>query len=273
MTTRDTRLDYYVIRGGEEGIRRLGILADVMWPTTRRVLERAGIREGMKCLDLGSGGGEVTMAIAQLVGSTGKVVGIDLDEVKSRLARHKASDRQVSNVEYRLADVTEWEEDSVYDLIYARFLLTHLRDPRLVVSRMLGALKPGGMAVVEDIDFAGHVCYPGCPAFDSYVSLYQEVVRLRGGDANIGPRLPCMLADAGFADLHIDLTQPVFMTGEGKSLAALTFRFIIDSLVADGLGAEANLKAELEELETYTNDPRTLLSLPRVFQVWGYRPA
>ena len=261
----------YVIRGGDEGIRRLAILSEVLWPTTRRLLERAGIRAGMACLDLGSGAGEVTMAMADLVGAGGKAVGIEFERVKASAAERKAAGRNVSNVEFRVGDVTHWYEDSAYDLIYARFLLTHLRDPARLVSGMRQALRPGGVAIVEDIDFNGNVCSPPCEAFDEYVRLYQEVVRHRGGDANIGPRLPSLLMDAGFADVHVDLVQPVFMTGIGKQLAPLTFEFIIDSLVADGLASEANLRAELAALEAFTNDPRTLISLPRIFQAWGYK--
>ena len=63
------------------------------------------------------------------------------------------------------------------------------------------------------------------------------------------------------------------MSGIGKQIAPLTFEFIIDSLVADGLAAEANLRAELAALEAFTNDPRTLVSVPRIFQAWGHRPA
>ena len=92
-----------------------------------------------------------------------------------------------------------------YDLIHVRFLLTHLREPQHVLSRMLGGLKPGGVAVVEDIDFSGHVCYPASEAFDFYVRMYQEVVRRRGGDANIGPKLPGLLLQGGFDDVSWSL--------------------------------------------------------------------
>ena len=44
----------YVIRGGVEGKKRLELLARVLWPGTSRLLEQAGLRAGMTCLDLGS---------------------------------------------------------------------------------------------------------------------------------------------------------------------------------------------------------------------------
>ena len=53
----------YIIRGGVEGKRRLEVLARVMWPTTARALQEAGLSPGMTCLSLGCGGGDVTLLI------------------------------------------------------------------------------------------------------------------------------------------------------------------------------------------------------------------
>src|SRR5438552_1984228 len=48
-------LNDYVLRGGEKGAERLKLLASVMWPTTKRLLRRAGLRPGMCCLDASGG--------------------------------------------------------------------------------------------------------------------------------------------------------------------------------------------------------------------------
>jgi ubiquinone/menaquinone biosynthesis C-methylase UbiE len=68
----------YVIRGGVEGRERLRILGRVMHPTTRALLDRVALREGMTCLDVGCGGGDVTLEIARIVGPAGHVLGIDV---------------------------------------------------------------------------------------------------------------------------------------------------------------------------------------------------
>jgi len=78
---------HYLIRGGIEGRERLRVLARVMRPTTLPLLERAGVRAGMRCLDVGCGGGDVTFDLASLVGITGSAVGVDLDATKIELAR------------------------------------------------------------------------------------------------------------------------------------------------------------------------------------------
>ena len=62
----------YVIRGGKPGYDRLLLLARDRWPDTRALLERAGVSAAVRCIDIGCGGGEVTLEIARLVGPAGR---------------------------------------------------------------------------------------------------------------------------------------------------------------------------------------------------------
>jgi ubiquinone/menaquinone biosynthesis C-methylase UbiE len=97
----------YVIRGGKQGYDRLLLLARERWADTRALLERAGISAGMRCIDIGCGGGEVTMEIARLVAPGGTVTGADVDEIKIALARQAAAARQLGNVEFTARDVSD----------------------------------------------------------------------------------------------------------------------------------------------------------------------
>ena len=54
----------YAIRGGEEGARRLDLLAQVVGPTTEAFLGAARIAAGMSCLDVGCGAGHVSRRLA-----------------------------------------------------------------------------------------------------------------------------------------------------------------------------------------------------------------
>ena len=155
----------YVIRGGLEGRERLRIIARVMWTTTSALLSRVGIDPAARCLDVGCGGGDVTVALADRA-SDGFVVGTDFDETKLELARVEAASAGVRNIEFRVDDVTEQPVgDERFDVVYARFLLTHLPDPRGALSNLCVRLAPGGVLVIEDIDFSGHFCYPHSEAF------------------------------------------------------------------------------------------------------------
>lgn len=264
-------MSQYVLRGGVEGKKRLEILARAFAESTARVLNDAGLERGMTCLDLGCGGGDVTLELARVVGPEGRVVGLDADHVKLNLANQDARSRGLENVDFRAIDIDEWNEDSVYDLVYCRFVLTHVSDPAELVRRILRAVRPGGVVVVEDIEFQGHFCYPACGAFDEYMRLYRAVVTRRQGDAEIGPKLYSMLLNAGLQSPTIRLVQPIYFSGDCKLVPLLTLMSMRDAVLAEALATPEEYDPLIGELAAFTDDTRTTISYPRVFQVWGRR--
>src|SRR4051794_12017778 len=156
-----------------------------MQPVTAGLLSRVDIRPGARCLDVGCGGGDVSLQLASLVGDEGEVVGVDMDRSKLALACEEARAAGVTNVEYRELRVEELDEHESLDLVYARFLLTHLRRPEDTFQAMIAAAKPGGTVVVEDVDMSGRFCHPPSKAFDLYEDLYCRAARARGGDPDI----------------------------------------------------------------------------------------
>ena len=176
---------HYIIRGGEEGRARLRVLSRVMRPTTLSLLDRAGIRPGMECLEVGCGSGDLALDLAQMVGAGGRVVATDIDEIKLRLARQEAEQQRLTNLEFRLTDIVE-DESEKFDFAHARFVLTHLPNPREALEKMWRAIRPGGILVLQDIDFRGHFCHPEFAAFSRYVELYTQTAQRRAVDPNIG---------------------------------------------------------------------------------------
>jgi SAM-dependent methyltransferase len=263
--------DAYVLRGGEQGAERLRLLARATWPTTHALLRRVGVRAGMHCLDVGCGIGAVTRKLARWVGPAGTAVGIDPDERCLALARREATQADLRPA-FRAEGVNDLREEAAYDLVYSRFLLTHLPEPGRAVERLVRAARPGGLVVVEDIEFAAHFSYPACPALARYVSLYQQAVRGRGGDPDIGPRLVGLLLDAGLRRVGVAVVQPTFRTGPGKRIAAVTMEHIWEAVVRAGLASAGEVAAVVADLDGFAGNSRTILSLPRVFQVWGRRP-
>lgn len=200
----------------------------------------------------------------------GHVTGIDFDGSKILLAQQEAKSIGIENVDFRVEDVTAPPlTDDRYDLIYVRFVLTHLRDPRAALVRFYGQLKPGGILAVEDIDFGGHVCYPPSTAFDRYVELYSQSARARGCDPCIGPRLPSLVHSAGFSDVNVGIVQPSGISGEVKLIAAITFDAIADAALKSGLETSGNLKATSDALYEFSQQQGSFMSIPRIFQCSG----
>jgi 2-polyprenyl-3-methyl-5-hydroxy-6-metoxy-1,4-benzoquinol methylase len=263
----------YIIRGGEAGRERLRVLAGIHRRSTLDLLRRAGVQPGSVCLDVGCGGGDVSVELARLVAPAGRVVAIDLDEVKIGIARAEAATQAVSNVEFRVANLEDCVLPEEFDVAFARFVLTHLRNPREALAKIRTALRPGGTVVLADTNFHGLFSHPESPAVQRYVELYTETLKRRNGDADIGLRLPELVSQAGFEDVHVSVVQHAAMSGDTKLINPITLENIADAVIAEGVASRADVESILGELYDFARDPNTVLSGPRIIETWARRPA
>ncbi|MCI4329677.1 MAG: class I SAM-dependent methyltransferase [Thermoplasmata archaeon] len=261
----------YSIRGGKEGYERLLLLARDRWEDTHSLLQRSGLAGGMRCLDVGCGGGEVSLQIAKLVAPDGTVVGIDMDPVKLDLARHEATERGIGNVEFRETNANVWNEPSAYDVVYSRFLLHHLRDPVDLLRRMWAAVRPGGSIVVEDADHEGWCSDPPDAAFRFQVRMLCEVIRAGGGDPTLGRKLPRFFREAGISEPQFTVVQPAHRGSVRYSLPVSTLEATRESILASGLATPEEIATALEQLTKFTSDPNSMISGPRIFQLRSRR--
>lgn len=137
---------------------------------------------------------------------------------------------------------------------------------------MYDSLKPGAVVALEDIDASGCFCYPENPHYDRGVDLYRSVVRRKGGDPDIGPKLPSWLRRAGFEGIEVGIVQPVHLQGDHKNLMLTTIENIAQPVIAEGLATEDELAETIEGLRVLTADPTSLVAMPRVVQSWAVKP-
>ena len=259
----------YIISGGIKGRERLKIIAQVMARDTNQLLDCVGIKSGMACLDAGCGGGDVTCELARRVGQTGTVVGLDMDQVKLDIARQEAKEQNCTNVEFHYADISKAQGKAEFDRVYARFLLTHLQDPLDALLRLQSFLKPGGVGIFEDIDFSGYYTYPESEAHTKHCTLYAQAVRSRGGDPNIGQRLPVLVQQAGFKKIQIQIVQPVALEGDVKLITPITMENIAETVLEEGLASQEEVDAIVRKLYAFAYNTETVAGFPRIVQVWG----
>jgi hypothetical protein len=197
------------------------------------------------------------------------VTGTDMDGEIVALAQQDVEAAKLGNVEFHQVDACmgQWQEE--YDLIYAHFLLSHLSEPEKCVEAMVNACRPRGIIVIEDIEFTGSFCHPRCRAYERYIELYQKVVERKGGDPNIGPRLPGLLRKACAEDVQVNVVQPTHVRGEGKLIASMTMERISSAVISEGLATETEVRRIIDELNETAADSETVMSLPRIFKAWG----
>ncbi|MFZ3007389.1 MAG: methyltransferase domain-containing protein [Phenylobacterium sp.] len=254
----------YIISGGMAGAARLSVLSEAMAEATGGLLDRVGIPPGARILDVGCGGGDVTRELASR--TSGPVVGLDLDEIKISMAGQDAP----ANVTFHVGGYERAQELGPFDVIYARFLLSHLTDPADAVAVFERALVPDGLLVVEDVEFSAHLCEPTRTSFRHFVQWYVAAAHRRGADAEIGPKLPAYLGRAGFIGIEARVVQPAGLTGPPKAMAALTLAGISEAVESMGVSRET-LVDYISDLVKARDDPSVFMSLPRVTQAWGWK--
>ena len=266
------RDESYILSTGEAGAARLAILGRVLQPTTEAFLSRAGLHAGMRTLDLGCGGGDVTRLIAGVVGDA-EVVGIDSDPLVIAIAAGHPLNVGIRRPPRFLVGAAEHLHDvDDFDFVYARFLLTHLSDPQAVLRSLVSACPPGATIAVEDIDFSAHVCDPPSSAFAHFVELYQRTALAHGANPCIGPKLPDLLRSVGLVDVESTALVPRFTEGEGKPIAYLTFVQVQPSLIALGVADHSELRAISTELRRLGEDGWSMMSLAGIVQASGRVP-
>jgi SAM-dependent methyltransferase len=162
----------------------LGLRNDVYRRPLATALDRLGLREAWRCVDVGAGGGDVAVALAGLVGQDGRVYAVDSDPLARDVvaAAAAAQGAQVLAITQAAEDLTLPEE---VDLAFCRFLLLHVVDPLAVVRRMASTVRPGGWVVAQEpITTAGRI--GGLPL---------SMPSARHPD--IGALLPAIVRDAG----------------------------------------------------------------------------
>lgn len=262
----------YIIDGGEPGAARLAVLGRTLAASSESFLKRTGLRPGVRVLDVGCGSGELTGWMAELVGPA-EVVGVDVDLTVLAIARERWSAHPAAP-RFVLADAAAVPPAlGRFDVVYARFLLSHQTDPLSVLCQLRDLCLPGGVVAVEDVDIPAMFCEPRSAAFDRATELYCRAAVARGAHPRLGPRLPALFEEAGFERIETDAIHPAFHEGEGKRLAELTLRSIREAVLASELVEEDDFDEILDELQRLTDDPATLVGLPRIHQVMGRAPA
>src|SRR4051812_30083467 len=144
--------------GHHEAVTELGLRNDVYRRPLATALERLGLAPGWRCADVGAGGGDVTVALAELVGREGRIYAVDSDPS----ARDEVAKAASLAGQAQVLAVTQAGEDlrlpEPVDLAFCRFLLLHVHDPLLVLRRMAAAVRADGWVVAQEpITSAGRV--------------------------------------------------------------------------------------------------------------------
>lgn len=259
---------------GETG--RLEQQAAFLNELTGDVLERAGLRPGMRVLDIGCGVGDVSFLAAKIVGSTGSVVGLDRDDDSLERARLRASAAQLTNVEFRREELPEIGGEGQFDALIGRLVMLYFPDPAAALRQMLARVVGGGVVAFHEPDLSRASAIPPVPTVTESVERMVAVFQRCGFHPRIGMSLGKVFEDAGLTASLLGMTR-MEQGGDGfcPTWLAATIRSLVPAMVKTGVATEAEIDIGTLE-DRIRNDAQqagSLLLGPMMVGAWGVRPA
>jgi SAM-dependent methyltransferase len=186
---------------------RLRLVAETFAPSSREFLDLVRRELGHApalAVDVGSGLGLTARLLKEAL-SAECVVGLDRSRTFLDLAEAEAT----SGISFVEHDVGRGPLPiSGADLLYCRFLLTHLHAATQALRLWMGALAPGGLLAIEELE---HLSSPH-PALAAYYEILEAMQRSYGQDTFIGRRLDSLVGDAGWI-VRSSRVRPVDVAG------------------------------------------------------------
>jgi SAM-dependent methyltransferase len=108
-------------------------------------MDRARVAPGERVLDVGCGCGQTSLQLAERVGASGSVTGIDISAPMLARARERAAEQSLRNLRFLEADAQAARLGAgVFDLVFSRFGVMFFADPGAAFANLHGSLAPGG---------------------------------------------------------------------------------------------------------------------------------
>jgi ubiquinone/menaquinone biosynthesis C-methylase UbiE len=158
----------------ERNPERQQLLAELLHPPTREVLARLPRIPNARVLDLGSGQGNTTRCLADVL-QPGECIGLEYDAALVDYAHSRR--HNPACVRFQQGDAMQLPfPDASFDVVFCRYLLLHMADPVVVVREMLRVARPGGFVVAFEGDFTiASKSHPPCAALTTIHHVWQAL--------------------------------------------------------------------------------------------------
>lgn len=210
------------------------------YDVTERAFRGAGIGTGQRVLELGSGAGDVTMLLAEIVGPTGEVVGIEQNPDSIALAQARVKDAGVANVRFLQGDVASVIEGKSFDAAAGRFILMFVPDPVAVLRSVKRQLRSDGLAVFLEVSWHTTLkLSEHLPLWHAGVTAIHETLLRSKARPEMGIELYRAFLDAGLPAPTMHLDTMLGSTPEVTRWASDLIDSMLPQMGVLGLSTEA----------------------------------
>jgi trans-aconitate 2-methyltransferase len=248
----------YAFGDSQAAAERLSLVAGVFEPPSREFLNEFKRADVDLAVDLGCGPGLTTRLVRDVIGPH-RVVGLDTSDSFLELARGK-KDSEVSFLRHDVTVVPFPVEPA--DLIYCRFLVTHLQDAEATLKKWATQLRSSGLLLLEEVESIE----TSSPFFTMYLEIVGRLLDSRGSKLLIGPVLDS-LADLPQMER---LSSRVRQHRVDPRAAARMFRLNLESwrrdpqLIEEDRAALPELLTELERISADGSSEEIVWSLRQI---------
>lgn len=244
--------DGYALGRTSQEYERLRAQSRAWEATTSRLLDHVALAPGARCLDAGCGPGETMRLMAQRVGPSGRVTGIDIDASLGRHALSALHDAGHRQCDFVPLDITANDPipGGPFELVYARLLLYHLPERGAVLQRLWNAVAPGGHLLIQDYDLQSISIQPPLHSVGEIARVIVEAFTAAGCDVHTGGRLPGLFAQAGIgAPDGTDVSGRLEPLAETRRMLSAVYTSLLPVAVTRGVTTETRAASTLEAFD------------------------
>jgi SAM-dependent methyltransferase len=262
--------DDYVLGTHDEEIARLGLQHRVWRPVVLQCWQRAGIRAGLRVVDVGAGPGYVTVDLAEIVGPAGEVMAVERSPRFLAVTKAMCESRGFANVKFQEADLMEQDiEGAGFDAAWCRWVASFVARPGELITKIARSLRPGGIAIFHEyFDYGAWRIAPRRPAVEGFVAEVMQSWRDAGGEPDIALSLPPLLREAGLRVKHA--TPHVFTVSPNNFVWQWPASFVevnLRRLTELGRVKEEWATTVRREFEEATADDTSLMTTPLLLEI------
>lgn len=262
----------YVLGHADAEVQRLLLQGRLYDHYTEHALRLAGLRPGMRVLDIGSGPGNVSFVAARLVGPTGSVLGVDAAPEMVELARARAAEQGLSTAHFVHSAIDAIELDEPVDALVGRLILMHLPDPAAALRRLSSFVRPGGVIAFSENDIAGGRTVPEVPLFGQVIAGIVRAFEAMGLSARFGTTLHTIFTDAGLGAPQLTLGAPTGTAADADILAygAEVWRLVSPIAQQGGFAIDevADINDFVPRFREQALAANALITMPPIITAW-----